>query len=56
MGFNNNPENYADFETVKKNVKILLTKKFKAKQGCKIGFCPLYTVLLTCIFFLPNNW
>jgi hypothetical protein len=30
----------ADFETVEKNAKKLLTKKFKAKKICKIVVCP----------------
>ena len=37
----NNSEFYADFETVEKNAKKLLTKKLQAKEVCKIGVCPL---------------
>ena len=33
----NNREFYADFETVEKKAKNLLTKKLQAKEVCKIG-------------------
>jgi hypothetical protein len=36
-----NSEFYADFETVEKNAKNLLTKKLQAKEVCKIGVCTL---------------
>ncbi len=43
----NNSEFYADFETVEKNAKNLLTKKLQAKEVCQIGVCPLlYTTNL----------
>ena len=32
---------YADFETVEKNAKNLLTKKLQAKEVCKIGVSTL---------------
>ncbi len=40
-GYPKNSEFYADFETVEKNAKNLLTKKLKAKKVCKIGVCTL---------------
>jgi hypothetical protein len=40
-GYQNNTEFYADFETVEKNAKNLLTKKLQAKEVGKIGVCPL---------------
>ncbi len=39
-GYQNNAEFYADFETVEKNAKNLLTKKLQAKNGAKIGDFP----------------
>ncbi len=33
-------EFYADFKTFEKNANNFLTKKFYAKQMCKIGVCP----------------
>jgi hypothetical protein len=38
----------ADFKTVEKNAKNLLTKMLKAKKVCKIGVCPLL-----CYYLLP---
>jgi hypothetical protein len=40
-GYQNNPEFYADFETVEINAKNLLTKRLQAKEVCKTGVCPL---------------
>ena len=40
-GYPKNSEFYADFETVEKNAKNLLTKKLQAKEVCKIGVCTL---------------
>jgi hypothetical protein len=40
-GYQNNSEFYADFGTVEKNAKNLLTKKLQAKEVCKIRVCPL---------------
>ncbi len=46
MGINTT-EFHADFQTVEKNAKNLLTKKLQAKEVCKIGLCPLlYTTNL----------
>jgi hypothetical protein len=43
-GYQNNSEFYADLESVEKNAKNLLTKKFQAKKVCKIG---VYTLFYT---------
>ncbi len=40
-GYQKYAELYADFETVEKNAKNLLTKKLQAKKGCKFGDFPL---------------
>ncbi len=37
MGIQKYSEFYADFKTVEKNAKNLLTKKLQAKEVCKIG-------------------
>ncbi len=42
-GCQNNAEFYADFETVEKNAKTLLTKKLKTKKGAKLGIFLFYT-------------
>ncbi len=46
-GYQNNAEFYADFETVEKNVKNLITKKLQPKKVWKFRGSPLL-LLLTC--------
>ncbi len=67
-GYHNNAEFCADFETVEKNAKTLLTKKLQAKTGCKIGDFPCSLLLISksfwqitfsgCTFFqfFPQIW
>ncbi len=40
-GYQSSSVFYADFETVDKNAKSLLTKKLQAKEVFKIEVCPL---------------
>ncbi len=57
MGINKNPELYADFETVEKNVKNLPTKELQAKQVCKIRVSPLWQINDSTFFKLfERNW
>ncbi len=44
--YQKNSEFYADFETVEKNARNLLTKELQAKEVCKIGVCLFYTTIL----------
>jgi hypothetical protein len=53
--YQNNSEFYADFKTVEKNAKNLLTKKLQAKEVCKIGVCTL-PILLTCKSFWQTTF
>ncbi len=45
-GYQNNSEFYADFETVEKNAKNLLTKSYRQKKCAKLEFVLFYTTNL----------
>ncbi len=45
-GYQNNAEFYADFETVQKNVKNLLTESYRQKKCAKLQFVLFYTTKL----------
>ncbi len=55
-GYQSNAELYADFETVEKNVKNLLTKKLQPKQVWKIRGSPLLQYTTKLQKCLANNF
>jgi hypothetical protein len=53
-GYQKSAEVYADFKTVKKNVKNSLTKKYRQKKGAKLEIFLFYTTNFQ--KFLANNF